>query len=140
MSRPKPIATDGTAIGKWNTASVMRRSHIGASREASAAHVPTINANAPAMNAVCKLTIRLAKFSSDSAVEKFLPPRFDGSGPVHDPAKAAATTVAMGATKTTATTRVKNPSTRALELRVHSSTAASHQSVEGESVEAVQAE
>ncbi len=140
MSRPSPIATDGSATGRWNTASVTFRSQVGASRAASAAQVPTTSASPPAMTAVCRLTIMLARLSSDSAAERFFVPRSDGNGPFQAPASAAAITVAIGATNTIATTAAKNVSVRYLARRVHSSTAASHQSGEQESVAAVQSE
>ena len=74
---------------------------------------------APATNAVCRLTERLARFSPDSASPKWAKPRFDGSAPVHEPASPASTTVASGATKTTSTTTAKTPIRMALLRWVH---------------------
>src|ERR1700741_3679772 len=68
------------------------------------------------MNAVCRLTDRLARFSPDSASSKWPNPRSDGNASVHDPARPAITPVASGATNTTSKTRT-NPSIRAALLR-----------------------
>src|SRR4051812_10542996 len=74
---------------------------------------------APATNAVCRLTERLARFSPDSASSKWPKPRSDGNAPVHEPASPANTTVASGATKTTNTTTAKIPSRIALLRLLH---------------------
>lgn len=120
ISSPSPIATEGTAMGRWKTASVMRRNQSGASRAASAAHVPTISAMPPARKAVCRLTDRLARSSPDSAVPNRVKPRFDGSGPVQDPASPASTTVPSGSTNTTATTSANTVSTTTRLRGLHS--------------------
>src|SRR5712672_3293197 len=72
---------------------------------------------APEMNAVCRLTDRLARFSPESASSKWASPRSDGSASVHDPARPAITTVASGATNTTSTTAA-NPMRMAVLLRL----------------------
>ena len=140
ISRPRPIATDGTAIGRWNTASVTRLSHCGVCRAASAAHVPSTSAIAPAMNAVCRLTERLARFSPVTASSKWLNPRLDGSASVHDPASPATTTVASGAMNTTSTTSAKPMRTANLLRLLHNNigvplSSSAHQSREDQPVQ-----
>src|ERR1700754_4389126 len=119
INRPSPIATDGTAIGRWKTASMTRLNHRGVSFAASAAQVPSTSATAPAINAVCRLTDRLARFSPDNASPKWPNPRFDGSASVHEPARPAITTVASGAMNTTSTTTAKPRRTTSLLRLLH---------------------
>src|SRR5262245_31964526 len=69
------------------------------------------------MNAVCRLTDKLARFSPDSASSKWPNPSSEGNASVHDPARPAITTVASGATNTASTTKA-NPTRIAALLRL----------------------
>src|SRR5262249_18345517 len=71
------------------------------------------------MNAVCRLTDKLARFSPDSASSKWPNPRPDGNASVPDPARPGITTVASGATNTTSTTTANARRTIALLRRLH---------------------
>ncbi len=73
------------------------------------------------MTAVCRLTDNEATFSPESASPMCVRPRWEGSGPVQDPANPARTTVAMGATNTTSTTTAKIIHTAARPPRLQNS-------------------
>src|SRR5262245_65501505 len=95
------------------------------------------------MNAVCRLTDKLARFSPDSASSKWLNPRSDGSASVHDPARPAITTVASGATNTTSTMTAKARRMPALLRRLHNNigvppSATAHQPREHQAVQPIE--